>query len=74
MGTRTKPQLVGWSEYSRTDRMTSDNWDNIFATDFQDITSLEKRGDLRAVLVAMAKFFKLKVNESALDLETLPQQ
>ena len=56
----------------RTDQMINQNWENIQAKDFRDITSLEKRGDVvRAVLVAMAKLHILKVNESALQLETL---
>ncbi len=59
------------AEYSRTDLMTSQNWGNIYANNFRNITSLEKRGDVRAILVAMARFFTLKVNESALQLETL---
>ena len=58
-------------EYSRTDTMTSQNWYNIHAKDFRNITSLEKSGDVRSILVAMAKFYKLKVNESALQLENL---
>ena len=51
----------------RTDQMINQNWENIQALmDFRDITSLEKRGDVRSTLVAMARFFKLKVNEKCL--------
>ena len=75
-GKRSYPAPVAihfWSpnEYSRTDIITSQNWQIILTFDFQNMVSLEKTDDLRTILVAMARFYKLKVNEDALQLATL---
>ena len=56
-----------YSLYSRTDQITNQHWQSIF-TKFNDKTSLEYESDLRAILAAIARFYKLNVNENALAL------
>ena len=56
------------SAYYHSDKITNTHWNNIFATDFHNMTSLERKGDLRTILVSIANFLHLKVNEDALKL------
>lgn len=61
------------SEYSRADRITHQHWQDIASLDFQNIMfSLEKEDDLRTIVVTLARFYKLKVNEDALQLTVSP--
>ena len=65
------PEEETHPKYSRPDRVTEQHWEAILSSDFNDMNSLEREDDLRTILVAMARFYKLKVNEDALQLATL---
>ena len=53
--------------YSRTYNITHQRWQDIFSK-FSDKIRLEYYSDLRAILVAVARFYKLNINEDALKL------
>ena len=54
-------------EYSRADIITHRHLSDITSADFfRNMVSLEQEGDLRTILVSLARFFKIRVNEDAL--------
>lgn len=55
--------------FNRADTITSEQWNNINAQDFSHVESLEQSGDIRLILVSMAKTFQLKLNEDSLLLK-----
>ena len=55
-------------DYSRSENIAGQYWENVLSFDLGDMVSLEKREDLRTILVALARFYKLDVNEEAFRL------
>ncbi len=70
-GKRTVPKsissgLFSGSIYGHGDTLANKHFHDITSYDIHDIASLEQKEDLRAVVVAMARSYRLKVNESSL--------
>lgn len=71
-GKRTKPTpttpggLFSRATFGRGDTITNKHFHDITSTDIHHVTSLEREEDLRAIVVAMARFYQLKANEAAL--------
>ena len=70
---RVYPQSSGIQRASKSkinpaDLLTHQQWRNITSGDFHKATTLAYEDNLRIILANMAKFFKLEVNERALQL------
>ena len=70
-GKRTVPKptevgLFSSNIYGHGDTLANKHLHNITSYDIHDMASLEQKEDLRAIVVAMARFYRLRVNEAAL--------
>ncbi len=65
---RTARGRISKAKLIPTDLIAHQHWRDISLVDFRAVTNLEYESNLRAILVAMARFYKLKVNTDALAL------
>ena len=74
-GERTYPKVIreaaflsANNEYSKGDTLAMKHNHEVNAYNFNNISALEQQEDLRAILVAIARFYNLQTNEAALSL------